>query len=709
MDRAGGSRAAAQTTLAAAEAKRKAGAWREAAELYAAHLALSPEDHAARIQLGHCLKEAGDAAAALAAYRLAEPARPYDADLQLHIGHVARRTGEAAAARAAFARAFELDPAGEAAWQELAGLLAAAPVEHPAGLALLGDLRLVLDLSDLFSWFGTHRAPTGIQRIQVEVASAALAGALAAAEVRLAAFLPERLAWREMPREAFLRLAALSRGSADAADPAWGATRAQVDALLQAGRDMEFPPGAWMVNLGTSWQLDGYHLAVRAAQARGLRYAALVHDTGPITVPEHSEPAVSARFAQWFAELVTTADLLLSVSEATRHDMLRLAEAHLPGLPIAPVRLLRPDARPAALPPVLHPRVRDLAGEPYVLFLGTIESRKDHLFVLNAWLALLRRHGAKLPKLVLAGRAGFGSAPALALLRRAPALEGRVAWLDDVPDGALAELHRNALFVLYHSAHEGWGLPVTEALAAVKAVVTPAHSGLVEAAQGLALHYAPGSEPEFLAAVEKLLFEPGALKAAEDRVAAELRLRDWRVVAAELVELLAEAPEAPPALPAPPLGTGHRLAASGSARPDATLVWADRIRAGTGWHAPEAWGCRTRPGRALLRLPLPATPGPLRVHVALRGAAADREVIFRLGRGPRFTQGVAAGARPVVALELPAPGEAAEIALDAAVPEEDPAPETGIGVVAVMACAPGDVADRLEFLERLSFVWPDLA
>jgi glycosyltransferase involved in cell wall biosynthesis len=625
MDRAGGIRAAVgRGPLAAAEAKRAAGAWREAADLYAAHLAASPEDHAARIRLGQCLQEAGDAAAALAAYRLAEPARPYDADLQIRLGQMARRAGDLAAARAAFARAFDLDPAGETAWQELAGLLATAPVAPPAGLALDGDLRIAFDLSDLFSWFGTHRAPSGIQRIQIEVAAAALAGALPAAGLRLAVFRPDRLGWREMPREAFLRLAALSRASADVSEGAWGATRAQVEALLDAAGPMEMPAGSWLVNLGTSWQLDGYHLAVRDAQARGLRYAALVHDTGPVTVPEHSEPASSARFAQWFSELVVTADLLLAVSEATRRDMLTLAGARLPGMPIAPIALLRPDARPVAPRPVAHARVRDLAGEPYILFLGTIESRKDHLFVLNAWLALLRRHGAKVPKLVLAGRAGFGSGPAIALLRRAPALEGRVLWLDDVPDGAMAELHRNALFAIYHSAHEGWGLPVTEALAAVKAVVTPAHSGLVEAAQGLALHYAPGSEPEFLAAVETLLFEPGARKAAEDRIAAELRLRDWRMVAAELAELLAAAPDGPPALPPPPLGTVHRLAAADSARPEPAQAWADRIRVGTFWHAPEAWGCRTRPGRALLRLPLPPAEGPLRIHLALRGAPADR-------------------------------------------------------------------------------------
>jgi len=60
-------------------------------------------------------------------------------------------------------------------------------------------------------------------------------------------------------------------------------------------------------------------------------------------------------------------------------------------------------------------------------------------------------------------------------------------------------------------------------------------------------------------------------------------------------------------------------------------------------------------------------------------------------------------------MEMPTPGTVAEIAIETAVGPEDTAPGTGIGVIAVMACAPDDVAARLAFLERLSFVWPELA
>lgn len=700
-----------RAVLAEAEAKRDAGDWRGAADGYARYLASNPADWAIWVQHGHCVKEAGDPRGAIASYRRAEAGLPGDPDLPLQIGHALKRAGDLAGARAAYARALDLDPTGEDAWREVSALCATQP-DARESLSLLGDLRVVFDLSDLLSWFGGARAPTGIQRVQMEIASAALAPGLDLAEVRLAAFRPESGTWREMPREAFRRLCGLSRAGADVADPAWAGSLAQLRAMLDAAPDFAFAPGAWLVNLGSSWWIPGYHLSVREARARhGLRYAAMVHDTGPVTAPEHSPPETSASFARWFSVLVQQADMLLAPSEATAAEIARLAATDLAGIPVAPVRVLRPDAMPSSPPRgTIGTRVAEWAGERHVLFLGTIESRKDHLFVLNAWLALLRRHGDAVPPLVLAGRAGFNAGPALALLRRAPALTERVIWLDAVSDTEAAALLRGALFTIYHSRLEGWGLPVTEALAAGKAVVTPAHSALIEAGQGLALHHAPGSEPAFLAVIEQLLFEPGFREAAEARIAAGLRLRDWPAVADELRAALAEAAPGPPPAPlAPPLGLVHSLGQGGALRPSAAMAWAELLRMGAGWQQAEAWGCWTRPGRALLSLPLPEQVGaPLRLHVALRGADTARQVTLRVGRGPRQILDVPAGARPVAVVEIASPGATADLVIEAA-PMEAEDTATGIGVVAVMACAPDDVGARLAFLERLSFVWPELA
>ncbi|MGG5888384.1 glycosyltransferase [Falsiroseomonas sp. HC035] len=710
--------------LGEADRRRDARDWRGAAEGYAAWLAQRPDDGAIWVQHGHCLKEQGDLAGAIASYRQAQRARPQDADVAMQLGHALKLAGDRGAARQAYARALDLAPDSDQAWREVAALLTQGGLGEAdaGGLTLLGDLSVVFDLSDLLSWFGSHRAPSGIQRVQMEIVVPALRGGTVATTVLLAVFDAAAGQWRALPREIFLRLANLSRAGADPMDAAWREVVGLAQQAVAAAPELAFPPGAWLVNLGSSWWLGDYNLALRAAKARhGLRYAALVHDCGPLVVPEHNDPATVAQFARWFAGLGAHADLLLAVSDATRKDLERLRATLLPGLPAPPVAVLRLDAAPswakAGQAPATrpHPGVAALAGRPYALFVGTLESRKNHLFVLNAWLALIRRHGAaKLPLLVLAGRPGYLSEPVLALLRNAPALRDGVRLLSDVPDAALAGLVGGALFSLYNSFHEGWGLPVTEALSLGKVVLAPDHSGLLEAGLGLALHFRHQSEPDFLDAVEKLVFDPAFRTAQEAKVKAGLRLRAWPDVTGDLFDRLVAAPPAEEAsLPAAPglvLGLGEVAAPL----PTAAMARADLLRAGEGWHRAEAWGCWTRPGRALLRLPVaPATDrsgDTLRLHLMLRAPTRPQRVVLATPGVEPLVLELAAGARAVAALELPATPGLLEIAIeaDAAPASAEPgAPEVGVGVVSIMVCAAEDLAARLAYLERQRFVWPE--
>jgi glycosyltransferase involved in cell wall biosynthesis len=706
--------------LGEADRRRDARDWRGAAALYAAWLATHPQDWAIWIQHGHSIKEQGDPEGALASYRQAERGRPGDADLQLQIGHALKRAGDPAAARIAYRRAMELDPESEAAWREVAGLVAeggAAPAEEPAGgLTLLGDLAVVFDLSDLLAWFDGNRAPSGIQRVQLEVAGPALRPGAAAGSVLLAVFNPPSGAWRALPREVFRRLAALSRSGADPFDPAWQEAVAVAREALAAAPDLAFPEAAWLVNLGSSWSLPDYALALRAAKARfGIRYAALLHDCGPLVAPEHASAALVAEFARWFAGLGSHADLLLTVSEATRNDLDRLRGALLPGLPAPAAAVLRLDAAAPRRPPAAqeHPAIAALAGRPYALFVGTLESRKNHLFVLNAWLALIRRHGAaRVPLLVLVGRPGFNAEPALALLRNAPALRDGAMLLTDVPDSALPGLYGGALFTLYNSHHEGWGLPVTEALAHGKAVLAPDHSGLLEAGAGRALHFRHQSEPDFLEKVERLAFD-APFRAAQEAAAAGLRLRSWQAISDDLLARLARSPTLrPPALPALRLGTVHPLGAISARQPSPAMAMADLLRAGTGWHAAEAWGCWTRPGRALLRLPLDIAAGTrLRLHLMLRAPATPQRLRLSLRGADPLALELPAGARSVAALDVTTDTMPLEIAIEAAMAPDGAAEaprEVGVGVVSVMACAADDLLARLDYLERQRFIWPEL-
>jgi hypothetical protein len=351
-----------------------------------------------------------------------------------------------------------------------------------------------------------------------------------------------------------------------------------------------------------------------------------------------------------------------------------------------------------------------------VLFVATVEGRKNHLMVFQAWLTLLRRLGrAAVPDLVCVGRSGWRAEAALGLLDNAPDLRGRVHLLQNVADPLLATLYRNCLFTLYNSEYEGWGLPVTESLAAGRPVLAPAHSALLEAGQGGATFFESGSEPELVAKLEALITQPALRAAAEAEIAAAPPRCGWDAVAAQLLDSAARlAREAPP-LPPLPLQPGERLPLRrlDGPRPRRAMAVAEAARAGEGWHPLEDWGCWTRPGSALIRLPLPATfDGPLRLELALRAPGRDQVTALRLRReggdfGPATELVLPAGSHQVAGLSAPAGPGALEVLLEStATALLEDGRGIGVGVLALSVARADSVADRLAALEARFFRIP---
>ncbi|MFC7553163.1 hypothetical protein ACFQU7_14340 [Pseudoroseomonas wenyumeiae] len=193
-----------------------------------------------------------------------------------------------------------------------------------------------------------RRAPSGMQRVQLEIASAALAGPHPPV---LCAMPAASGGWRRWPAALFHRIDHLMRLSADAVDPPWRDAAALLADVLEEA-PLFFAPGAVLCSLGGSWaQPDHLSCLRRARAATGLRHVPLLHDCAPLVVPEHCSASVVRGYARWFSNLALHADGVLAISHATREDFARLHAALLPDLPPPPQAVLRLDATPRPPPP----------------------------------------------------------------------------------------------------------------------------------------------------------------------------------------------------------------------------------------------------------------------------------------------------------------------------------------------------------------------
>ena len=143
--------------------------------------------------------------------------------------------------------------------------------------------------------------------------------------------------------------------------------------------------------------------------------------------------------------------------------------------------------------------------KPYVLFVGTIHSRKNIKRMIDA-AAVLRSEIGDVFDFVLVGRSNGGDAKAEEILRGA-AKNGEVRWFDSVNTPELKILMRSAKCLLFPSLAEGFGMPVLEGFASNVPVITSNNSALQEIAGAAALLVDPLNVREIAGGLKKLFFD----------------------------------------------------------------------------------------------------------------------------------------------------------------------------------------------------------
>lgn len=275
-------------------------------------------------------------------------------------------------------------------------------------------------------------------------------------------------------------------------------------------------------------------LAALARYAR-CRTATIGYDCVPISSAETTDLNVSESFAGYLAA-VRHMDRVAGISQAAATEYLgwrtMLSAIGVPGPQVRAVPL--PVERGHPTPEDLD-RARDrfvVADLPMLLCVGTSEPRKNHLALLHAaetaW-----RAGARFSLSFLGGHSWNSDRFDAQLLRLREA--GRpVDSHRGVDDGQLWGAYALARAVVFPSLHEGYGLPVAEALAIGTPVVTSAHGSMAEiAAGGGALLVDPRDDRALAAALTTVVDDLDTV-ARLRREAAARPQRTWDDYAAEL-------------------------------------------------------------------------------------------------------------------------------------------------------------------------------
>jgi glycosyltransferase involved in cell wall biosynthesis len=265
-----------------------------------------------------------------------------------------------------------------------------------------------------------------------------------------------------------------------------------------------------------------------------------VHDLSFFTEPSWHERSKAVLFRRAIRVASRRAAALVCPSQVTADDLARVAS------PVGPVFVAHHGVDAERFSPSPPAGVSDadrvagldgrlLPGRPTVVFVGTLEPRKDVPTLVRAFARVAGRHPDAL--LVLAGGRGWG-ADDVDRAVAATGLGARVVRLGYVDDDAVPALLRTATVVAYPARYEGFGLPALEALACGAPVVTTRGTAMAEVAAGAAVLVDPGDERQLADALDTGLTGGPTDEAAERRRQglAVARGHTWAASAARHVE-----------------------------------------------------------------------------------------------------------------------------------------------------------------------------
>jgi glycosyltransferase involved in cell wall biosynthesis len=204
---------------------------------------------------------------------------------------------------------------------------------------------------------------------------------------------------------------------------------------------------------------------------------ATLHDLSVLLHPEWHPAERVTQFEKHFRHGLSQCSHFLTVSEFVRWEVIQT-------LGLAPSQVTRTynGVRPSfvPMPPAEVSIILRRLGLPprYLLFVGTIEPRKNIMTLLRAYCALPDRVRSNWP-LLLVGGWGWNARDVADFLESGGRQRG-VLYRPYVPEGSLSALYNGARALVYPSLYEGFGLPPVEMLACGGAVLASTAGALVE-------------------------------------------------------------------------------------------------------------------------------------------------------------------------------------------------------------------------------------
>ena len=281
---------------------------------------------------------------------------------------------------------------------------------------------------------------------------------------------------------------------------------------------------------GGVWESQTYITEIlRLRKTNGVKLVPILFDMCPVISPQFVVEPVQEAFENYMKQILPKSDLVLAISENTARDAKKwLASIGLADPKNIKVFRLGDEIGRGSAKPVKVP-------SEFIVCVGTVEARKNHTGLYYAY-KLAAERGESLPPVVIAGRKGWMSGDVYQLMTNDPEIRDKFIFIHNGTDDELAWLYQNALFSVYPSFYEGWGLPIAESLLRGTPCVASGTSSMKEIGGDLVSYFSPFSSDQIKDKISAYYDDRALLKSIRKRISKEYKTTTWDMSYAEVAK-----------------------------------------------------------------------------------------------------------------------------------------------------------------------------
>ncbi len=260
-----------------------------------------------------------------------------------------------------------------------------------------------------------------------------------------------------------------------------------------------------------------------------------VHDVSFLEHPEYFTSFRALQLRLTVRRTVQSASCVLTPSEFSKQrilDAYQLPDDKVVVLPNGVSSVFHPVAREAAQ----RSMSTALPQAPFILTVGDLQPRKNHLGLIRAFEDLIRAHPQLPHHLLIVGKETWHAATVRAAAKKSHVAD-RIHFTGFVEDEELRRLYGACDLLVYPSFYEGFGLPILEAMACGRAVACSNTSAMPEVADSAALLFDPCSQRELVFAMRDLLLNPELRQRMERLGIQRAAMFSWTSSAAKTLDL----------------------------------------------------------------------------------------------------------------------------------------------------------------------------